>query len=135
MSSLSPASRLLAAADAFRSKIEPRPYREALSPEQATALLVDKAEQGGLDPAMVAAIAEAAGQTPPTIELPAGLTVREAEVVGLLARGLQTKQIARELDISPKTADRHIQNSYRKLGVSSRAAATLFAAENGLVSR
>ena len=135
ISSLSPASRLLAAADAFQSKIEPRPYREALSPEKATALLVDKAEQGGFDPAMVAAIAEAAGQAPPTIERAGGLTEREAEVVGLLARGMQTKQIARELDISPKTADRHIQNSYRKMGVSSRAAATLFAAENGLVSR
>jgi HD-GYP domain-containing protein (c-di-GMP phosphodiesterase class II) len=135
IASLSPASRLLAAADAFRSKIEPRPYREALSPEMATKVLVDKAERGGFDPAMVRAIAEAAGQTPPTIERPGGLTEREAEVVGLLARGLQTKQIARKLDISPKTADRHIQNSYRKMGVSSRAAATLFATENGLVPR
>ena len=135
ISSLSPASRLLAAADAFRSKTEPRPYREALSPEKATEVLVEKAEHGGFDPAMVMAIAEAAGQTPPTIERRGGLTEREIEVVGLLARGLQTKQIARELDISPKTADRHIQNSYRKIGVSSRAAATLFATENGLVSR
>jgi DNA-binding NarL/FixJ family response regulator len=56
-------------------------------------------------------------------------------VVGLLARGLQTKQIARQLEISPKTADRHIQSAYRKMEVSSRAAATLFATENGLVSR
>jgi HD-GYP domain-containing protein (c-di-GMP phosphodiesterase class II) len=135
ISALSPASRLLAAADAFRSKTEPRPYREALSPEKATAVLVEKAERGGFDPAMVMAIAEAAGQAPPTIERRAGLTEREVEVVGLLARGLQTKQIGRALDISPKTVDRHIQNSYRKMGVSSRAAATLFAAENGFVSR
>jgi DNA-binding NarL/FixJ family response regulator len=55
-------------------------------------------------------------------------------VVGLLARGLQTKQVARRLGISVKTADRHIQNAYRKIGVSSRAAATLFAMEHGLVS-
>jgi DNA-binding NarL/FixJ family response regulator len=67
------------------------------------------------------------------MERPAGLTEREAEVIGLLARGLQTKQVARALDISPKTADRHIQNAYRKVGVSTRAAATLFAAEHGLV--
>ena len=133
---LSPASRLLAAADAFQSKIEPRPYREALSPEKATSILVDKAKQGGFDPAMVTAIAEAAGQKPPTIERAGGLTERELEVLGLLARGHQTKQIARHLEISPKTVvDRHIQNGYRKMGVSSRAAATLFAAENGLVSR
>ena len=84
---------------------------------------------------MVRAVAEAGGQTPPMIERPAGLTEREVEVVGLLARGLLTKQIARRLDISPKTVDRHIQNSYRKMGVSSRAAATLFAAENGLVPK
>ena len=51
----------------------------------------------------------------------------------MLARGLQTKQVARELGISVKTADRHIQNAYRKIGVSTRAAATLFAMEHGLV--
>jgi DNA-binding NarL/FixJ family response regulator len=54
--------------------------------------------------------------------------------VGLVARGLQTKQVARRLGISIKTADRHIQNSYRKIGVSTRAAATLFAMEHALVS-
>lgn len=134
-SSLSPAARLLAVADAFQSKTESRPYREPLSPKQATDVLVEKAKAGGLDPVMVMAVAEVAGETPPAIDRPAGLTAREVEVVGLLARGLQTKQIARELDISPKTADRHIQNGYRKMGVSSRAAATLFATENGLVPR
>ena len=41
----------------------------------------------------------------------------------MLARGLQTKQVARALGISVKTADRHIQNAYRKIGVSTRAAA------------
>ena len=132
--SLSPASRLLAAADAFQSKIEARPYRDALSPEKATSTLAEKANQGGLDPTMFKAIAAAAGQRPPTIERPGGLTERELEVVRLLARGNQTKQIARQLDIAPKTVDRHIQNSYRKMGVSTRAAATLFAAENGLIS-
>jgi DNA-binding NarL/FixJ family response regulator len=70
----------------------------------------------------------------PRVERPAGLTEREATVVGLLARGLQTKQVAAALEISAKTADRHIQNAYRKIGVSSRAAATLFAMEQGLVA-
>jgi len=134
VSALSPAARLLAAADAFRSKTETRPYRDAMSPDAATDALVRKAEHGGFDPEMVRAVAKAAGQSPPTIDRPMGLTERELEVIGLVARGLQTKQVARHLDISPKTVDRHIQNSYRKMGVSSRAAATLFAAENGLVS-
>jgi DNA-binding NarL/FixJ family response regulator len=70
----------------------------------------------------------------PRIDRAAGLTARETEVVSLLARGLQTKQVAAALGISPKTADRHIQNAYRKIGVSSRAAATLFAMEHGLLA-
>jgi DNA-binding NarL/FixJ family response regulator len=36
--------------------------------------------------------------------------------------------------MSAKTADRHVQNAYRKIGVSTRAAATLFAMEHGLVA-
>jgi DNA-binding NarL/FixJ family response regulator len=82
---------------------------------------------------MVGAVIEAAGQEVPEMERPAGLTERETEVVGLLARGLQTKQIATALGISPKTADTHIQSAYRKMGVSTRATATLFAMEHGLV--
>lgn len=132
-SSLSPAARLLAVADAFRSKTEPRPYRDPLPPEEVTQLLKERAEAGSFDSQMVMAVVEAAGLEAPEIERPAGLTDREVEVVELLARGLLTKQIARKLDISPKTVDRHIQNSYRKMGVSSRAAATLFATENGLL--
>jgi response regulator RpfG family c-di-GMP phosphodiesterase/DNA-binding CsgD family transcriptional regulator len=134
-SSLSRPARLLAVADAFQSKTEPRPYREPLSSKEATEMLVGKAREGVFDPDMVMAVAEAAGEARPAIDRPAGLTEREAEVIGLLARGLQTKQMAMELDISAKTVDRHIQNSYRKIGVSSRAAATLFATENGLVPR
>jgi DNA-binding NarL/FixJ family response regulator len=55
------------------------------------------------------------------------------DVIGLLARGSATKQIAANLGISTKTADRHIQNIYGKIRVSSRAAATLYAVEHGLV--
>lgn len=44
-----------------------------------------------------------------------------------------TKQVAAALGISAKTADTHVQHAYRKLGVSTRAGATLFAIENGLV--
>jgi DNA-binding NarL/FixJ family response regulator len=86
-----------------------------------------------LDRDAVEATLEAAGLDSPRVNDPADLTTREAEVIGLLARGLQTKQIASRLDISAKTADRHIQNSYRKIGVSTRAAATLYATEHGLV--
>lgn len=133
-SALPPGARLLAAADALRSKMEPRPYRKRLSPGEAAAVVSGRAKGGKLDSGMVAAVVEAAGMEPPPTEYPAGLTEREVEVVALLARGMQTKQIARALEISAKTADRHIQNAYRKIGVSSRAAATLFATEHGLVA-
>ena len=128
-------ARLLAAADAFHAMTEPRPHRGPLSGERAAQILAEEASAGRLDPDAVAAVLEAAGQRAPRLERPAGLTAREAEVVALLARGLQTKQVALALGISVKTADRHIQNAYRKIGVSSRAAATLFAMEHGLVAR
>ena len=127
-------ARLLAAADAYHALTEPRPHRDALPPEQAAQVLADEASVGRLDPNAVAAVLEAAGQRAPRLGRPAGLTDREAEVVAMLARGLQTKQVARALGISVKTADRHIQNAYRKIGVSSRAAATMFAMEHGLVA-
>ena len=128
------AARLLAAADAYHAMTEPRPHREPLPPERAAQVLAEEASVGRLDPDAVAAVLEAAGQRPPRLQRPAGLTEREAEVVAMLARGLQTKQVARALGISVKTADRHIQNAYRKIGVSSRAAATVFAMEHGLVA-
>jgi HD-GYP domain-containing protein (c-di-GMP phosphodiesterase class II) len=127
-------ARLLAAADAYHAMTEPRPHRERLPARQAADALAEDARAGRLDADAVAAVLEASGHAPPRLERPAGLTEREAQVVALLARGLQTKQLARALGISAKTADRHIQNAYRKIGVSSRAAATLFAMEHGLIT-
>jgi HD-GYP domain-containing protein (c-di-GMP phosphodiesterase class II) len=120
---LTPAARLLAAADAYHAMTEPRPHRAALVPERAAEVLGEEARDGRLDADAVAAVLDAAGQAVPRIERPCGLTEREAEVIGLLARGRQTKQVARALDISVKTADRHIQNAYAKIGVSTRAGA------------
>jgi DNA-binding NarL/FixJ family response regulator len=113
---------------------EPRPHRPAFAPEEAAKNLNEEVRAGRLDAAAAAAVLEAAGQPVPRIERPAGLTEREAEVIVLLARGLQTKQIAGALQISAKTADRHIEHAYRKIGVSTRAAAALFAMEHGLTA-
>jgi HD-GYP domain-containing protein (c-di-GMP phosphodiesterase class II) len=131
---ITPPARLLAAADAYHAMTEPRPHRAALSPGQAAEALGREAGAGRLDPDAVTAVLEAAGQRVPRIERPAGLTEREAEVIALLARGLQTKQVARRLGISVKTADRHVQNAYAKIGVSTRAAAALFAMQHGLTA-
>jgi DNA-binding CsgD family transcriptional regulator len=54
-------------------------------------------------------------------------------VLRLVARGLTTRQIADRLYISPKTADHHIQHVYTKSGVSTRAAAALWAMQHVVV--
>ena len=51
----------------------------------------------------------------------------------LAARGLTTREIGDRLYISPKTADHHIQHVYTKIGVSTRAAAALWAVQHGVV--
>ena len=116
----------------------PRPSRgltaQALTASAAAEFVLEEVRLGRLDPEAVHAVVEAAGLRPPPVSHPVGLTDREVEVVGLLARGLQTKQVARLLGISAKTADRHIQHAYAKIGVSTRAAATVFAMEHGLVA-
>ena len=67
-------------------------------------------------------------------EWPAGLTAREVEIVRLLARGSDRKEIAGRLVISPKTAGSHIEHIYAKTGASNRAQLSLFAMKHGLMS-
>jgi DNA-binding NarL/FixJ family response regulator len=62
-----------------------------------------------------------------------GLTSREMEVIRLLARGETNRAIARTLSISERTVDRHVSNIFTKLDLPSRAAATAYAYEHGLV--
>ena len=62
-----------------------------------------------------------------------GLTAREVEVLRLVAAGKSNRDIAAALSVSDHTARRHLQNIFAKLGVSSRAAATAFAYERGLI--
>jgi DNA-binding NarL/FixJ family response regulator len=84
--------------------------------------------------AAVSYVLRAAGhRAPARTEHPAGLTPREVEVLGLLARGQSTKNIAQRLVVKPKTAANHVEHIYSKLGVTSRAAATLFATQHGLL--
>jgi HD-GYP domain-containing protein (c-di-GMP phosphodiesterase class II) len=127
-------ARLLAVADAYRTMIEPRPHRAARSPEEAARVLGEAASAGRLDPDAVTAVLEAVGTAVPKMARPAGLTDREAQVISMVAKGMQTKQIGHRLGISAKTADRHLQNAYAKIGISSRAAAAVFAMQYGLTS-
>jgi len=62
-----------------------------------------------------------------------GLTAREVEVLRALATGRTNRAIAVDLVLSEKTVARHVSNIFAKLGLSSRAAATAYAYEHGLV--
>ncbi|HZQ04267.1 MAG TPA: HD domain-containing phosphohydrolase [Gaiellaceae bacterium] len=132
---LSAPARVLAAADAFQAMTERRPHRAALPAERAADELLAGARAGRLDADAVDAVLAAAGQRRAHNyrELPAGLTAREAQVLVLLARGLTNRQIAARLVISPKTVGRHLEHVYAKAAVSTRAAAALFALEQGLL--
>jgi HD-GYP domain-containing protein (c-di-GMP phosphodiesterase class II) len=132
--SLTQSDRLLAAADVYHAMTEPRPHRAPLDPGQASRELGGEVKAGRLDGAAVNAVLTAAGQRAPVRrEWPAGLTGREVEVLALLARGHANKEIARRLVVAPKTVSNHVEHIYLKLGVSSRAAATLFATQQGLL--
>jgi HD-GYP domain-containing protein (c-di-GMP phosphodiesterase class II) len=128
-------ARILAAADTFAALIEERPHRPAHPAEVAARVLEEEASAGRLDPQAVGGVLMAAGQSARLVRhaAPADLTERELEVLRLVARGSSTREVARRLVISPKTADHHIQHIYSKIGVSTRAAAALFAMEHDLL--
>jgi HD-GYP domain-containing protein (c-di-GMP phosphodiesterase class II) len=116
-------ARLLAAADAYQAMTQERPHRPALTPEAAAEQLSSEAAQGRLDPEAVRAVLEAAGHSPVRARLTwtAGLSDREVQVLRLLARGHSNREIGRLLWI------------YAKIGVSTRAAAAMFAMEHDLI--
>jgi HD-GYP domain-containing protein (c-di-GMP phosphodiesterase class II) len=130
-----PAARLLAAADVYHALTEARSYRPAYAPDDAAQELQQQARAGKLDGDAVRTVLAAAGQRagPARQARVAGLSEREVEVLRLIARGQTVKQIAPRLGISAKTVDSHIQHLYTKIGVSTRAGATLFAMEHQLL--
>ena len=131
---LSLPARILGAADAYQAMREPRPHRPERSADDAAAELRAEVKAGRLDAGAVEAVLGAAGhRMMRRREGPAGLTAREVEVLRLLARGLANKEIARRLVISPKTVGNHVEHIYTKIGSSSRAAASLFAMQQGLL--
>ena len=128
-------ARVLAAADALQAMTQARPHRGALSVDDAAERLQDDVRAGRHDPDAVRAVVDAAGGRPQrkAVLTPGGLSEREVEVLQLVAQGLSNREIAQRLYISPRTAEHHVQHIYAKIGVSSRAAAALFAMEHGLL--
>lgn len=131
---------LLAAADVYVGLIHERADRQAFAPDNAATELRRLAAQTVLEPRAVQAVLGACGHdhsapaTPRRARHAGNLSSREVEVLNLAAKGFTTRQIADRLFISPKTADHHIQHVYTKIGVSTRAAAALWAMQNEMVS-
>ncbi|MBX7430621.1 HD domain-containing protein [Mycobacterium sp. Y57] len=132
---LSLPDRVLAAAVAYRSACEPRPYRRELSASAAAARLRERVRAGQLDAVAVDAVLHAAGhRAQGPRPRPGGLTPREVEVLCLVARGASNKEIAAALGISGKTARNHVERTYAKIGATNRIGASLYAIQHGLVS-
>ncbi|MBK8018630.1 MAG: HD domain-containing protein [Betaproteobacteria bacterium] len=129
---------LLAAADAYVGLTTERADRAAFAAADAAAELRRRALAGMIAERAVEAVLVAAGHdAQPARSRRAkhagGLSSREVEVLNLAAKGFTTRQIADRLFISTKTADHHIQHVYNKIGVSTRAAAALWAMQNALI--
>lgn len=127
-------TRVLAAADRYAALVATRPHRPRLSPSAAASALWAGVRVGHLDPdAVQAVVACAEGGTSRRPRPPAGLTERQVEVLRVLAAGLSNRAIGNRLGISVRTAEHHVQDVYARIGVTSRAAAALFAMEHGLL--
>jgi DNA-binding NarL/FixJ family response regulator len=77
--------------------------------------------------------AAAAPKAAPGAKGAANLSQREIEVLLVLAKGLRNREIAQALVISEKTVERHLENIYNKLDITSRTSAVVYAVQNGLI--
>jgi HD-GYP domain-containing protein (c-di-GMP phosphodiesterase class II) len=133
------AACILAATEVYVGLTAERGDRPPFPPDEAAGELRRLEAEGILEPRASSAVLVAAGHGEPHERTskpprnPGGLTRREVDVLRLAARGLTTRQIADRLYISPKTADHHIQHIYGKIGVSTRAAAALWAMQHTVV--
>ncbi len=128
-------ARILATADVYHALIESRPHRAALSPERAASELHAEVRAGRLEAKAVDAVLLASGHRTRARRRgwPARLSDRQVEVLRLVARGLTNRDIGERLSLSESTVHHHVLHIYGKIGVSTRAAATLFALQHDML--
>jgi HD-GYP domain-containing protein (c-di-GMP phosphodiesterase class II) len=127
--------QVLAAAEYWLGLQCERPGVPAASPEDAMGQLRQEAARGRFAPQIVAALTAVDGRVdpPPTAsDTTAVLSAREVEVLRRISHGDSNKEAARALGISPSTVRAHLENIFRKLACTTRAAATLKASTMGL---
>lgn len=134
---LTRSARLLAAVQVYTAMTEDRPHRSAWQPEAAADELRSQVRAGRLDSEAVNAVLAVSGhrELGTISRLPFHLTPRELDVLRLIARGCTNKEMARQLVLSQKTVGHHIERLYAKIGVKTRAGATLFAVQHHLLDR
>lgn len=89
-----------------------------------------------MSPQMMGKLADVMRQVPKNTALaaePDKLTPREREIIVMLARGVSNKEIARTLDLAESTVKIHVQGILRKLNMTSRVQAAVYAVEHGLM--
>lgn len=106
--------------------------KDAAAEEVAAAVRAAHHGELQLDPAVARRVMSSLRTPQPEDQAP-DLTSRELEVLRLVGAGRANKEIAAELVISERTARTHVSNILRKLGLSSRTQAALWAAREGLV--
>jgi HD-GYP domain-containing protein (c-di-GMP phosphodiesterase class II) len=127
-------ARILAAADTYQAMTSMRPYRAAVDPSAAAGVMEQEVSEGKLDGQAVTAVLAAAGHARKARSAwPDSLTDREIEVLRLISRGASQKDVGKALVISHRTAAHHIQHIYDKIGISTRAAAAMYAMEHDLL--
>jgi HD-GYP domain-containing protein (c-di-GMP phosphodiesterase class II) len=130
-----PAAQILHLADSIVAMESNRSFRDNFSKEKIRKSLIDSIRDGKIQRKFGEAGIEALGfyikkKRPQNI---AGLTDREIEVLEKICQGKTNAEIAMDLKVSTRTIQHHSIPIYNKIGVSSRAAATLFASKNGII--
>ena len=134
--SLPPGARLLAVADMYQAMRETRPHRRPMPASEVAAVLDHEVAKGRLDRDAVTAVLQTADDRERRGRVarhPGGLSDVEIDVLRLVSRGLSDRQVATEMGLPAADVSRHLQFTYEKIGVTTRAAAAMFAMRNGLV--
>jgi DNA-binding CsgD family transcriptional regulator len=120
--------------DAARARVLVAMACRSLGDEDAARMELDAARRVFEDLAAAPDLARVESlASPARASASGGLTAREVEVLRMVATGRTNRAIAGELFLSEKTVARHVSNILTKLGLPSRAAATAYAYEHGLV--
>ena len=119
--------RIVAVAAAWVALRSARPWRAAMDIDGARAVLEKETANGRFDTAAVQAVRAPGTSSPSPLDgqEKIQLTEREIDVFKGISLGLTNKEVARALAISPSTVRTHVENVFRKLGCTTRAAATL----------